>query len=59
MENHKEHTLGRPTSQEVPVKGVQPQKIPCPICNRTFSTRSEMERHRDTAHHETKGHSEI
>jgi len=57
-QEHKEHTLGRAASQEVPVKGIQPGQIPCPICGREFKTNSEMERHRDTIHHEVKGHQE-
>ncbi len=50
------HTLGAPSSQEIPVSGVEPSQIPCPVCGKTFKTNSEMERHRDTTHHETKGH---
>ena len=50
------HTLGAPSSQEIPVSGVEPNQIPCPVCGKTFNTNSEMERHRDTTHHETKGH---
>ena len=55
-EPHQPHTLGAPSSQEIPVGGVEPKQIPCPDCGKTFKTHSEMERHRDTAHHETKGH---
>jgi len=55
-QNHKEHTLGRPVSQEVPVKGAQLNQVPCPVCGRNFKTKSEMERHRDSLHHETKEH---
>jgi hypothetical protein len=50
------HTLGVPSSQETPIRGVNPDQVPCPVCGKTFKTRSEMERHRDTKHHETKGH---
>ena len=50
------HTLGAPSSQEIPVSGVEPNQIPCPVCGKTFNTNSEVERHRDTTHHETKGH---
>ena len=54
-EPHQPHTLGAPSSQEIPVNGVEPNQIPCPECGKTFNTNSEMERHRDTTHHETKG----
>ncbi|HYA78469.1 MAG TPA: C2H2-type zinc finger protein [Verrucomicrobiae bacterium] len=53
---HQPHTLGAPSSQETPVRGIQPSQIPCPDCGKTFKTNSEMERHRDTTHHETKAH---
>ena len=55
-EPHQPHTLGAPSSQEIPVSGVEPNQIPCPECGKTFKTNSEMERHRDTTHNETKGH---
>jgi uncharacterized C2H2 Zn-finger protein len=35
--------------------GVKPNQIPCPDCGKPFKTKSEMERHRDTTHHVTKG----
>lgn len=54
-----DHTLGAPSSKEIPLKGVYPNQVPCPICGKTFKTNSEMERHRDTKHHETKGHEEM
>ena len=54
--HHQPHTLGEPSSQEIPVNGVAPNQMPCPECGKTFTTHSEMERHRDTTHHETKGH---
>ena len=50
------HTLGAPSSQEIPVRGAEPNQVPCPVCGKTFKTNSEMERHRDETHHETKGH---
>jgi hypothetical protein len=53
---HQPHTLGAPSSQEIPVNGTEPNQVPCPVCGKTFKTHSEMERHRDTTHHETKGH---
>ena len=55
-ETHQPHTLGAPSSQETPISGVLPNQIPCPDCGKDFKTHSEMERHRDTTHHETKGH---
>src|SRR5665648_167044 len=54
--HHLPRTLGAPSSQEIPVSGVEPNQIPCPDCGKTFKTNSEMERHRDTTHHESKGH---
>jgi uncharacterized surface protein with fasciclin (FAS1) repeats len=44
------------SSQETPLKGLEPNQVKCPDCGRTFRSHSEMERHRDTTHHETKGH---
>ena len=44
------------SSQETPLSGLEPNQIQCPDCGRTFKSHSEMERHRDTTHHETKGH---
>jgi hypothetical protein len=55
-EAHQPHTLGAPSSQEIPVRGAEPNQVPCPECGKTFKTHSEMERHRDSTHHETKGH---
>ena len=55
-EPHQPHTLGTPASQDIPLKGIRPNQIPCPICGKTFATKSEMERHLDSRHHETKGH---
>jgi transposase len=52
------HELGAASSQEIPISGIEPSQIPCPDCGKTFKTHSEMERHRDTTHHETKGHEE-
>jgi predicted RNA-binding Zn-ribbon protein involved in translation (DUF1610 family) len=55
-EIHQPHMLGATSSQEIPVTGTEPNQILCPDCGKTFKTRSEMERHRDTTHHEIKGH---
>jgi predicted RNA-binding Zn-ribbon protein involved in translation (DUF1610 family) len=57
-ETQQPHTLGASSSQEIPISGIEPSQIPCPDCGKTFKTHSEMERHRDTTHHETKGHEE-
>ena len=55
-ETHQPQTLGAPSSQDIPVRGVEPNQIHYPVCGKTFKTNSEMERLRDTTHHETKGH---
>jgi len=55
-EPHRSHTLGAHASQDVPVRGVIPSLVPCSVCGKPFKTHSEMVRHRDTTHHETKGH---
>ena len=55
-EAYQPHKLGTPSSQEIPVRGAEPSQVPCPVCGKTFKTHSEMERHRDTTHHEKKGH---
>ena len=55
-ETQQPHTSGAASSQEIPISGVEPSQISCPDCGKTFKTHSEMERHRDTTHHETKGH---
>ena len=57
-ETQQPHTSGAASSQEIPISGVEPSQIPCPDCGKTFKTHSEMERHRDSTHHETKGHEE-
>jgi hypothetical protein len=44
------------SSQETPLRGLEPNRVACPDCGRTFRSQSEMERHRDTTHHEIKGH---
>ena len=44
------------SSQETPLRGLEPNQIQCPDCGKTFESHSEMERHRDTTHHETRGH---
>jgi hypothetical protein len=44
------------SSQETPLRGLEPNQVKCPDCGRTFKSHSEMERHRDTTHHESKGH---
>ncbi len=44
--------------QETHVRGAEPNQIHCPICGKIFTTNSEMERHMDSMHHESKGHDE-
>jgi uncharacterized C2H2 Zn-finger protein len=44
--------------EDNPLRDAETNQIRCPDCGRTFKTRSEMERHRDSKHHETKGHDE-
>jgi hypothetical protein len=44
------------SSQETPLSGLEPNQVKCPDCGRSFKSHSEMVRHRDTTHHETKGH---
>lgn len=49
-------TMSVTSSQEIPLRGVEPNQTSCPICGKSFKNISQMERHRDTVHHETKGH---
>jgi len=53
--SHQPYKSEESSSQDIPVRGVEPNQIRCPICGKTFKTNSEMERHRDTKHNETKG----
>jgi len=46
------------SSQETPMRGLEPDRVKCPDCGKTFMSHSEMARHRDSMHHETKGHDE-
>jgi uncharacterized surface protein with fasciclin (FAS1) repeats/predicted RNA-binding Zn-ribbon protein involved in translation (DUF1610 family) len=45
-----------PVTRKIPLNGEEPNQIPCPVCGKLFNYRSEMERHRDATHHESKGH---
>jgi uncharacterized C2H2 Zn-finger protein len=45
-----------PVTQETPVSGDEPNQIPCPVCGKHFKTHSELDRHMDATHHESKGH---
>ncbi len=45
-----------PVTREVPLSGLEPKQILCPVCGKPFKSRSEMERHMDATHHESKGH---
>ena len=42
---------GVPSSLDEPISGATPNRFACPECGKTFSAKSEMERHRETAHH--------
>ena len=55
-EAHQSHTFGGAVVLRNTVRGSEPNRVPCPVCGKTFKTHSEMERHRDATHHETKGH---
>jgi uncharacterized C2H2 Zn-finger protein len=48
--------LSARSSQDIPLRGVEPNQIACPVCGKTFKSSPEMERHMDATHHETKGH---
>lgn len=41
---------GVPSSLDEPISGIKPNKIACPECGKTFGSKSEMERHRQSAH---------
>ncbi len=45
-----------PIIREVPLSGLDPNQILCPVCGKPFKSHAEMERHKDAAHHESKGH---
>jgi uncharacterized C2H2 Zn-finger protein len=47
-----------PITREVPLRGLDPNQILCPVCGRPFKSHAEMERHLDSTHHESKGHEE-
>jgi hypothetical protein len=47
-----------PVTHEVPLRGLDPNEILCPICQRPFKSHAEMKRHLDSTHHESKGHEE-
>jgi uncharacterized C2H2 Zn-finger protein len=47
-----------PITREVPLRGLDPNEILCPVCGRPFKSHAEMERHLDSTHHESKGHEE-
>lgn len=54
---HPFHEPGGPSSLDEPVTGIEPSKVACPLCSRTFDTKSEMERHKETTHGMLEGHS--
>ena len=45
-----QHKPGVPSSMDEPVSGAKPTKVACPECGKTFNVKSEMERHRESAH---------
>lgn len=45
-----------PTAEVKTTEKTEPMQIHCPICGQTFRSHSEMERHIDEMHHESKGH---
>lgn len=45
-----------PITREVPLSGLDPNQVLCPVCGKPFKSHAEMERHKDAAHHESKGH---
>jgi uncharacterized C2H2 Zn-finger protein len=45
-----------PVTREVPLTGLDPNQVLCPVCGKPFKSHAEMERHKDAAHHESKGH---
>ena len=45
-----------PVTREVPLSGLDPNQVLCPVCGKPFKSHAEMERHKDAAHHESKGH---
>jgi hypothetical protein len=42
--------------EETEKEEIEPGKVACPICGKTFNLKSEMERHKETAHEELEGH---
>jgi uncharacterized C2H2 Zn-finger protein len=44
------------SSQDTPIRGIEPNQVPCPVCGKTFKTSPEMKRHMDMTHHESKRH---
>ena len=42
--------------QKTHMKDAEPNQIHCPICGKTFKTKTEVERHQDSTHHETRAH---
>jgi uncharacterized protein with PIN domain len=42
---------GAPSSMDVPLSGPKPDEVRCPECGKAFTTKSQMERHRENSHH--------
>jgi hypothetical protein len=53
---HPFHEPPGPSSLDEPITGIKPKKVACPICGKTFDTKSEMERHERTTHEALEGH---
>jgi len=54
---HPFHEPVGPSSLDEPITGLTPNKVACPLCGRTFDTKSEMGRHKETTHGTLEGHS--
>ncbi len=54
---HPFHEPPKASSLDEPIAGVKPKQVACPICGKTFDTKSEMERHERTTHETLEGHS--
>jgi len=54
---HPFHEPPGPSSLDGPITGIKPSQVACPLCGRTFGTKSEMERHKRTTHEAFEGHS--
>lgn len=39
-----------PSPHEEPIGGINIHRIPCQICGKTFETKSQLDRHKETVH---------